>query len=69
MALFSTSHPCLPDELLNLFESSISEAENFSIFSIPSEQEIHDSVFSIGATKAPPDGFTGLFYQKILDTG
>jgi hypothetical protein len=64
MALFSTSQPCLPDELLNLFESSISEAENFSICSIPSEQKIHDSVFSICATKAPPDGFTGLFYQK-----
>jgi hypothetical protein len=39
--------------------------ENLSICSLPSEQEIFDSVCSIGATKAPgPDGFTGLFYQK-----
>jgi hypothetical protein len=63
--LFATSHPCLPNELLNLFANVISMEENFSIWSIPFELEIHDSVFSIGATKAPgPNGFTGLFYQK-----
>jgi hypothetical protein len=63
--LFASSHPNFPDELLNLFDNTISMEENVSICSLPSEQEIHDSVFSIGATKAPgPDGFTGLFYQK-----
>jgi hypothetical protein len=63
--LFATSNPCLPDELLNLFDTVITAEDNLSICSIPSEQEIHDSVFSIGPTKSPgPDGFTGLFYQK-----
>jgi hypothetical protein len=63
--LFASSHPSHPEELLNLFDTTISTEENLSLCSIPSEQEIHDSVFSIGATKAPgPDGFTGLFYQK-----
>jgi len=63
--LIATSKPCLPDELLNLFDIVITAEDNLSICSIPSEQEIHDSVFSIGPTKSPgPDGFTGLFYQK-----
>jgi len=63
--LFTTSEPLIPDEMLNLFDTVISNEHNLSICSIPSEQEIHDSVFSIGATKAPgPDGFTGVFYQK-----
>jgi hypothetical protein len=63
--LFANSNPCLPVELLNLFDSVITAEDNLSIYSIPSEQEIHDSVFSIGPTKSPrPDGFTGLFYQK-----
>jgi len=57
--------PPLICELLNLFDNSISLAENSSICSSPSEQEIQDAVFSIGAPKAPgPDGFTSLFYQK-----
>jgi hypothetical protein len=51
--------------MLNLFDNVISIEDNLSICSIPSEQEIHDTVFSIGATKAPgPDGFTRIFYQK-----
>jgi hypothetical protein len=60
--LFTSSHPSLSDELLNLFENTISTEENLSICSMPSEQGIHESVFSIGGTKAPgPDGFTGFF--------
>lgn len=63
--LFASSHLNLPEELLNLFDNTISMEEHLSICSLPSEQEIHDSVFSIGATKVPgPDGFTGLFYHK-----
>ncbi|XP_062152043.1 uncharacterized protein LOC133860458 [Alnus glutinosa] len=63
--LLTTSEPLIPDEMLNLFDTIISNEDNLSICSIPSEQEIHDSVFSIGATKAPgPDEFTGVFYQK-----
>jgi hypothetical protein len=63
--LFTSSHPCFLDELFNLFDNSITLEENSFICFIPSEQEIHDTVFSIGSTKAPrPDGFTRLFYHK-----
>jgi hypothetical protein len=36
--------------------------------SIPSKSEIHDSLASLGLSKAPgPDGFTALFYMKYWD--
>jgi len=33
--LFTTFHPCFPDELLNLFDNSLTSKENSSICSIP----------------------------------
>jgi hypothetical protein len=67
-SLFSSSQPSINDDLLNLFDNCISSDENISICSIPSEQEIFDTLSSIGSTKSPgPDGFTALFYKKYWD--
>jgi len=43
---------------------SVSDMENDSLFSIPSDQEIKDVVFSFGSYKAPdPDGMSAIFYK------
>jgi hypothetical protein len=60
--LFTTSRTSETPDFLHLFESLISDEVNQDLCAIPSEQEIYEALFSIGATKAPgPDGFTGLF--------
>jgi hypothetical protein len=65
---FSSSSPTTTDDLLNLFDSSIFEEENSNLCSIPVENEIYEALTSIEATKAPgPDGFTAIFYHKILE--
>jgi hypothetical protein len=47
----------------------ISDEVNQDLCAIPSEQEISEVLFSIGATKAPgPDGFTGFFFQTYWST-
>jgi hypothetical protein len=64
-SLFSTASPIIADEMLDLFQPSISTEENSFICSIPTEQEIFNALTSIGSSKAPgPDGFTALFYKE-----
>jgi hypothetical protein len=66
--IFTSSTPTIFEELLDLFQCSISDADNVMLCSIPSESEIHDSLASLGVSKAPgPDGFTALFYMKYWD--
>jgi hypothetical protein len=67
--LFSTSHPPIDNELLDLFSPTISPEDNTLLCSIPSELEIVQALSSLGSTKAPEiDGFTGLFYKKYWPT-
>jgi hypothetical protein len=64
--VFTSSAPILDEDLLSLFDDCISPEENASI--CPSKQEIFSGLSEIGSTKAlSPDGFTVLFYKKILE--
>jgi hypothetical protein len=68
ISLFASSKPAIDNDLLNLFDTSISSEENQEICALPSEQEILSALSSIGSSKAPgPDGFTALFYKKYWD--
>jgi hypothetical protein len=60
--------PVIDNDLLNLFDISVSSEENQEICALPSKQEILSTLSSIGSTKTPgPDGFTTLFYKKYWD--
>jgi hypothetical protein len=51
--------------MLSLFPPTISEEDNIFLCSLPPEEEIVQSLASLGSSKAPgPDGFTALFYKK-----
>jgi hypothetical protein len=66
--LFASSNPTFGDELLNLFDCSISTKENLIICAILTESEIYNSLARLGTSKAPgPNGFTALFYMKYWD--
>lgn len=63
--LFSSSTPTIPNDLGNLFDTSISNEENLHLCSIPLEDDIFNALPSMGSTKAHrPDGYTALFYKK-----
>jgi hypothetical protein len=63
--IFTTSNPLIKPKMLNLFPPIISDDENVILSSIPGEEEILDTLASLGSTKAPgPYGFTALFYKK-----
>ena len=68
--LFTSSNPLIENEMIDLFSLIITEDENVSLCSTPAEEEILEALASLGSTKAPgPDGFTTLFYKKILESG
>jgi hypothetical protein len=63
--LFSTSAPPIEDELLSLFAPIILPEDNSFLCVLPLEEEVVQTLSSLGSTKAPgPDGFTALFYKK-----
>jgi hypothetical protein len=63
--LFSSTIPQLDDELVELFPPIISDEDNQSLISIPTEEEVFEVLSSLGSSKARgPDGFTTLFYKK-----
>jgi hypothetical protein len=63
--LFASTNPNASTELLDLFYCFVSTEENNMLCAIPTEAEIHATLDSLGASKAPcPDGFIPLFYMK-----
>jgi hypothetical protein len=57
---FTSSNSAPSDELLDLFQCSISDADNLMLCSIPFESEIHDALASLGLSKAPGPDALGL---------
>jgi hypothetical protein len=65
--LFSSTTLPIADEMLNLFSPVISKDDTLNLCYIPFESEIIQALSSLGSSKAPrPDGFTTLFYKKIM---
>jgi hypothetical protein len=63
--LFAYSNSSLSEELLNIFDCSISVEDNIILFVIPTESKFYNALSSLGTSKAiGPDGFTTLFYMK-----
>ena len=51
--------------MLDLFSLVISDEENISLSTLPTEKENFEALTSFGSTKAPGlNGFTALFYKK-----
>jgi hypothetical protein len=68
--LFTSSNPLIENEMLDLFSPIITEKENALLCTSPTEVEISEALASLGTTKAlGPDGFTALFFKKILACG
>jgi hypothetical protein len=63
--LFTSSNPPIEKEKLDLFSPVISDEENVTLSTPPTEGEILEALTSLGSTRAlGPDGFTALFYKK-----
>uniref|UniRef100_A0A2N9HXB0 Reverse transcriptase domain-containing protein n=1 Tax=Fagus sylvatica TaxID=28930 RepID=A0A2N9HXB0_FAGSY len=62
--LFELSNSPFPDELCNLLEPVISDDDNSYLCSVPSDEEIKETLFSMSSHKSPgPDGFSPLFFK------
>jgi hypothetical protein len=61
-----TANPAVkPEEVLGLFEPTISDETNRKLCKEFSDEEIGDAMLQIGPLKAPgPDGFPAKFFQK-----
>lgn len=67
--IYRSSNPELTIGIEEVIHPSISVVKNETLYTIPSADEIHQAVVSIGATKAPgPDGMTIHFYQLYWPT-
>jgi hypothetical protein len=63
--LFTSSNPLIEQEMLDLFSPIITNEENTTLNTPPTEKEIFEALSSLGSNKAPgPDGFTTLFFKK-----
>lgn len=64
-SIFSSVEPQYPKDFQNLFTPVIGREENNKLNLIPTEDEIHRAVFSMGSNKSPSmDGMTVNFYKS-----
>ena len=64
LTLFQSSNSPFPDELCNLLEPVISDDDNSYLCSVPYDEEIKETLFSMSSNKSPgPDGFSPLFFK------
>ncbi|KAI9116910.1 hypothetical protein K1719_011909 [Acacia pycnantha] len=62
--LFSSVGARQIEQAVSYVDLVVTEAENISLMRPVTNQEIEESVFLIGANKAPgPDGYSAVFYQ------
>ena len=65
--LFSSTNPPVSDEMLDLFTPVITKDDSLNLCSIPFKSEVFQALSSLGSSMAlGPDGYTALFYKKIL---
>ncbi|VFQ86934.1 unnamed protein product [Cuscuta campestris] len=67
--VFSSIHEGDMGEILNLIPSCVSEQDNTLLSSIPAEEEIKRTIWSLNANStAGSDGFNGFFFRNSWDT-
>uniref|UniRef100_A0A803PQY8 Reverse transcriptase domain-containing protein n=1 Tax=Cannabis sativa TaxID=3483 RepID=A0A803PQY8_CANSA len=68
-SLFTSSDPCIPQDLQGLISGEITASENEVLMSIPTHEEITHHVFQMHPLKSPgPDGFSRCFFRKCWNS-
>lgn len=66
---FKSSNPAIPDDVWDLGKAEVSERDNQGIMTIPTAEEIKETIWSLHHLKAPIRyGFPGSFYGNCWKT-
>ncbi|KAB1207150.1 hypothetical protein CJ030_MR7G011471 [Morella rubra] len=64
--MYQSFQPVVPHDLEGLVTLVVTTLENEALCAIPSANQIHSTLLSLGSFKAPgPDGMTAIFYKKF----